>query len=90
MRRRPPPTVTPLPVMIQIDSPISRLTIQDAVRKLAIVGLEIDVGYGPYLIDPAIGRYVVRGVATKDAIALARDIPGVQIFVDNEIDAAGV
>lgn len=63
---------------------------QGAQHILSSTGITLDEGYGPYLIAPAIGRYVVRGTAMAAAVDLARKLPDVQIFVDSDVDAAGV
>ncbi|MCI0483846.1 MAG: hypothetical protein L0Y78_04620 [candidate division NC10 bacterium] len=45
-------------------------------------GIELDGGYGPVLIDPKLGRYVVRGTATPEARSKAEQIPGIRFFSD--------
>jgi hypothetical protein len=45
-------------------------------------GIELDEGYGPLLINPKLGRYVLRGLATRKARAKAERIDGVRFFGD--------
>jgi hypothetical protein len=72
-------------VIIQVDHPGGELAM-GAVRKLLEgTGVEIDAGYGPIPVNPAIGRYVVRGRATPAARARAEKIPGVRLFADARI-----
>lgn len=49
---------------------------------LESTGIELDAGYGPILVNPKLGRYVVRGVATPEARAKAERIPGIRFFAD--------
>lgn len=72
-------------VIIQIDRPGRKLAME-AVRKLLEgTGIEIDADYGPIPINPAIGRYVVRGRATLEARAKAEKISGVRLFADARV-----
>ena len=48
-------------------------------------GTQLDPAYGPILVNPALGRYVVRGTATAEARKEAEAIPGVQFFADARI-----
>src|SRR5439155_20286897 len=45
-------------------------------------GVALDPDYGPISINPKVGRYVVRGLASTDARARAEQIPGVRFFAD--------
>jgi hypothetical protein len=56
-------------------------------RLLEGTGVRLDETYGPILVNPKLGRYVVRGTATTEAVAEARRIPGVQIFADAAIQS---
>jgi len=49
---------------------------------LDTVGVAVDPDYGPVSINPKLGRYVVRGVASPDARQRAEQIPGVRFFAD--------
>jgi hypothetical protein len=72
-------------VIIQIDRPGRKLAMA-AVRKLLEgTGVEIDTDYGPIPINPAIGRYVVRGRASPAARAKAEKISGVRLFADTRV-----
>jgi hypothetical protein len=68
--------------IIQVDRPGERVDMA-AIRAL-FDGLDItlDLDYGPIPINPALGRFVVRGSATPDARARAEQIPGVRFFAD--------
>jgi hypothetical protein len=71
--------------LIQID--LGRRAGMEEIRKiLERPDIEVDPSYGPILIDPAKGRYVVRGTATPSARQHAEaNIPGVQFFGDQRI-----
>ena len=49
---------------------------------LAETGVELDAAYGPILVNPAKGRYVVRGKATPGARARAETLPGILFYSD--------
>ncbi len=68
--------------IIQVDRPGERLDMPAVAALLAGTGVRLDDGYGPVLIDPGRGRYVVRGEATLEARRKAEAIPGVQFFAD--------
>ena len=70
------------PVMIQIDRPGEELNIDKAKDILGGDGVELDADYGPFLINPKVGRYIVRGLATADAKERLSTLPGVQTFSD--------
>mgnify|MGYP001607399821 CR=1 FL=1 len=68
--------------MIQIDRPGARLAIEDVVELLAGTGVKIDLDYGAQLINPALGRYVVRGRASTQARRRAERLGRVMFFAD--------
>jgi len=68
--------------LIQIESPRKRLNMTGVKSLLADTGVELDEGYGPILVNPALGRYVVRGAATREARAKAEALPGVRFYSD--------
>jgi hypothetical protein len=68
--------------IIQIDRPEEALDMPRIRGILADTGVELDEAYGPFLINPKLGRYVVRGLATLDARSRAEEIPGVRFFAD--------
>jgi hypothetical protein len=72
-------------VIIQVDLPGGKLAMEAVSKLLEGTGIEIDANYGPIPINPAIGRYVVRGRATLEARAKAEKIPGVRLFADTRI-----
>ena len=72
-------------VIIQVDRPGGRLAMEAVAKLLEGTGVEIDASYGPIPINPAIGRYVVRGRATPAARAKAEKIPGVRLFADARV-----
>jgi hypothetical protein len=45
-------------------------------------GIELDLSYGPVVIDRKQKKVVVRGTATEEAKAKAEEIPGVTLFAD--------
>lgn len=75
--------------IIQIESPDKTLGITDAKRLLAGTGVKLDEGYGPILVNPGLGRYVVRGSAGRRARARAETLPGVKFYADAGVSPAG-
>ncbi len=75
--------------LIQLDRPGERLDMAAVQRLLRDIPIEVDADYGPILIAPKLGRYVVRGVATLEARRKAEGIPGVQFFADARVEKAG-
>ena len=71
--------------LIQIDRPNAPLNMKKARSLLEPAGVELDVSYGPVCINPKLGRYVVRGVATPEAKSKAEQIGGVQFFMDGKV-----
>ena len=68
--------------IIQVDRP-GELVDMAAIRTLLdAAGVAVDPDYGPVPINPKLGRYVVRGVASPDARERAERIPGVRFFAD--------
>jgi hypothetical protein len=74
--------------MIQIERPDEKLNMEGVRQLLAPTGMELDPSYGPILVNPKLGRYVVRGKGTTGARAEAEKINGVQLFSDAKIQPA--
>lgn len=74
--------------IIQIDRPGEKLDMASAMSIFADTGVELDRSYGPVPINPAIGRYVLRGTATPEAKARAERLPGVRFFSESRIKPA--
>ncbi len=70
--------------VIQVERPGERIDMRAIRALLGGAGVELDPSYGPILIDPQRGRYVVRGVASPDARVSAERIPGVRFFADTQ------
>ena len=68
--------------IIQVDRPGERVDMATIRALLDTVGVAVDPDYGPVSINPQLGRYVVRGVASPDARERAEQIPGVRFFAD--------
>lgn len=68
--------------IIQVDRPGQKLDMSAVHDLLEGTGIELDSSYGPVLIDPKLGRYVVRGTATPEARSKAEQIPGIRFFAD--------
>jgi len=68
--------------IIQVDRPGERVDMATIRALLEGAGVALDVDYGPIPINPQLGRYVVRGMASPDARARAEQIPGVRFFAD--------
>jgi hypothetical protein len=74
--------------IIQVDRPGERLDLPTIRALFEGTGVELDPGYGPILINPKLGRYVVRGTASPEARAKAEQIPGVRFFADAKVKPA--
>ncbi|MGB8952780.1 MAG: hypothetical protein WCC06_08980 [Candidatus Aminicenantales bacterium] len=68
--------------IIQVERPNERLDMSKVCALFKGTGVEFDSHYGPILVNPKLGRYVVRGTATAQARAKAERIPGVLFFAD--------
>ncbi len=68
--------------IIQVDRPGARVDMAAIRALLDEAGVALDPDYGPIPINPKLGRYVVRGLASPDARARAEQIPGVRFFAD--------
>jgi len=68
--------------IIQVDRPGERVDMATIRALLDSAGVTLDPNYGPVPINPQLGRYVVRGVASPDARERAERIPGVRFFAD--------
>jgi hypothetical protein len=68
--------------IIQVDRPGQKLDMAAIRALLEGTNVQLDPSYGPIPINPKLGRYVVRGVATPEARAKAERIPGVRFFSD--------
>ena len=72
--------------LIQVDVGRPSVQMSEVKKLLADAKIDLDASYGPILVDPAKGRYVVRGTATPSARQYAEaHIPGVQFFGDPRI-----
>ena len=76
--------------MIQIERPSERLDLPRITKILADTGVKLDPAYRPILVNPALGRYVVRAWAEDAARKRAEKIPGVQFFGDLKIGPMNV
>lgn len=60
----------------------------DARALLAPLGVQLDPDYGPVAVSPRLGRYVVRGAASREALDRVRELDGVKVFSDSRIAPA--
>jgi hypothetical protein len=72
----------PARFIIQVERPKKKLGMAAIMTLLEGTGGEVDKSYGPILVNPKLGRYVVRGKATARARAQAEQIPGIRFFAD--------
>lgn len=68
--------------IIQIERPGGKLDMAGVRSLFEGTGIELDESYGPISVNPALGRFVVRGTATPEARAKAERISGVRFFAD--------
>jgi len=71
--------------MLQIERPGEKLDIEAIKKIIEKTGVELDQNYRPVLVNPKLGRHVVRCTATPEAKAKAESIPGVKFFRDVSI-----
>ena len=71
--------------IIQIEKANSKLDLIDIKEILNDTGVKLDDNYGPYCVNPKLGRYVVRGTANTQTQKKLRNIPGIKIFLDKKI-----
>ncbi len=76
------------PIMIQIECPNKKVSIEEAQSLLEPAGVKVDKSYVPVCVNPKLGRYVLRGTATEEAKAKAEQIKGVQLFRDVKVSPA--
>jgi hypothetical protein len=74
-----------LQFLIQIERPNQKLDMERVRKLLEPTGMKIDHTYGPILVNPARGRFVVRGTGSPGAKAKAEKIGGIQLFRDMKI-----
>ncbi len=75
------PTSEPT-MIIQVERPGQKLDMAAVQRILEGTGIELDPAYGPILVNPQLGRHVVRGRVSPAARAKAAKISGVLFFAD--------
>ncbi len=68
--------------LVQIERSGPPMGMRDIARLLGKAGVEVDPSYGPILVNPDLGRYVVRATASREAREAAESLPGVQFFSD--------
>jgi len=71
--------------IIQIDGRPDGLGMSDVLEMFRETGVEVDPEYGPIAVNPALGRFVVRGWADEAARGRAEALPGVRLFADARI-----
>ena len=76
--------------LIQLERPGQKLSMKKVREIFFGTGVKLDEGYGPINVNPARGRYVVRGWTTPDGRKRAEQIPGVSFFGDAKITPATV
>lgn len=75
--------------VIQLERPGERVDMEFVRALLRDTGVELDAAYGPIPLNPNLGRFVVRGVASPEARARAERIPGIRFFADARQEPAG-
>jgi hypothetical protein len=75
-------------VLIQVDQLDQKPDLSTVKSMLEGTGVQLDDSYGPIAINPTLGRYVVRGTATPEAMEKAKQIPGVRLFADARLKPA--
>jgi hypothetical protein len=73
------------PHLFQIERPGMKMDMPTAKQLLEPLGVRLDSRYGPVPLNPRLGRYVVRGTASAEALARVRGLEGVTVFSDPTI-----
>jgi hypothetical protein len=68
--------------LIQLDRPGEKLDMSAVRALLEDTQVQLDPTYGPILINPKLGRYVVRGTVTPDQRHRLERLPFVRVFAD--------
>ncbi len=68
--------------IIQVERPGEKLDLAKIRALFEGTDVQLDDNYGPFLVNPKLSRYVVRGTATAQARAKAEQIQGVRFFPD--------
>lgn len=71
--------------LIEIERLGEKLDMSIIRKLLEDTGIKLDPNYGPFCINPKLGRFVVRGVASLEAQNKAKHIQGVRLFKDTKI-----
>lgn len=71
--------------MIEIERPGEKLDMSVIIKMLESTGVKLDTSYGPFCINPKLGRFLVRGEASPEAQERVKKIPGVRLFRDTKI-----
>jgi hypothetical protein len=71
--------------IIEIHQPGQKLNMQAITDLLKGTGIKLDPTYGPILVNPKAGNYVVRGTGDEEAQEKAKQISGVKLFPDSKI-----
>jgi hypothetical protein len=79
---------TKLRYVIQIERPDEVVTVSSAHELLGPLGVTIDPAYFPVVVNPKLGRYALRGVATAESRAAAERLPGIRFFADSKISTS--
>jgi hypothetical protein len=72
--------------IIEIASPSKKLNLSDLEILLKDTGISLDQNYGPFLVNPKLGHYIVSGNGDTIAKEKAEKIPGVQTFSNMNIE----
>lgn len=54
----------------------------ELIEKLESLGLKVDRDYPPIVVDPASGKFVLRGEGSAELLERARSELGVEIYAD--------
>jgi endo-1,4-beta-D-glucanase Y len=73
-------------IIIQVEKPGQKKLDMSSISKLLENnGIKVDPSYGPFCVNPKLGRFVLRGFGTVEAQKRANKIPGFTVFSDRRM-----
>ena len=71
--------------IVEIERPGKKLNMSIIQELLEGTGIKLDLNYGPFCVNPKLGRYVVRGTGDSASMKKVENIPGVRSYKDTKI-----
>jgi hypothetical protein len=71
--------------IIQLERPDGNLTLDEARSVLEPLGVTLDPTYNPVPVNPRLGRFAVKGLASAETRSRAERLAGIRFFRDSKI-----